>query len=63
PLSGSDREGAVMEAVRRKILTDWDRLLRTDGATSFRPELHVVNDTRDRHPCFTPLRCLLSAYT
>uniref|UniRef100_UPI0013315702 hypothetical protein n=1 Tax=Streptomyces aureocirculatus TaxID=67275 RepID=UPI0013315702 len=33
PLSGSDREGAVMEAVRRKILTDWDRLLRTDGAT------------------------------
>lgn len=48
----------VLDVIRRKIRTDWETRLRTDGAQPFRTELHIVNDTRASHPHFTSVRCL-----
>jgi hypothetical protein len=52
---------AVLDAIRRKLLTDWEHKLRTDGPEPFRPELHIVNDSRSAQPSFTSVRAVRSA--
>jgi len=52
------RDQTAVEAIHRKVLTDWEHMLRTDGPQPFRPELHIVNDTRAAHPYFTSIRSL-----
>lgn len=49
---------AVLDAIHRKILSDWESKLRVDGPGPFRTELHIVNDTRTVDPYFTSIRCL-----
>ncbi|UAB99667.1 hypothetical protein Dvina_17305 [Dactylosporangium vinaceum] len=52
------RDQKVIKAIHHKIRTDWEHSLRTKGPQPFRPELHIVNDTRDAHPYFTSIRVL-----
>lgn len=57
-LSGEMRDPAVVEAIRDKILSDWEHRLCTDGPNMFDPELHIINDTKDPEPYFTSIRTL-----